>query len=63
MARHSAKVTSKGQVTIPKAIRDQLGLREGDWLVFEPKAGHVEVHKGRIVGDTELEQILSTYRQ
>ncbi|MCL4437401.1 MAG: AbrB/MazE/SpoVT family DNA-binding domain-containing protein [Thaumarchaeota archaeon] len=27
-------VTSKGQVTIPKKIRDALGLREGDRVIF-----------------------------
>lgn len=29
-----AKVTSKGQVTIPVAIRKILGIREGDKLLF-----------------------------
>ena len=29
-----AKVTSKGQVTIPIAIRRMLGIREGDKLLF-----------------------------
>ncbi|MDH3755389.1 MAG: AbrB/MazE/SpoVT family DNA-binding domain-containing protein [Acidimicrobiia bacterium] len=33
----AAKLTSKGQVTVPKAVRDALGLEEGDELVF-----HVE---------------------
>jgi AbrB family looped-hinge helix DNA binding protein len=30
----AAKVTSKGQVTIPKAVRAALGIREGDEIVF-----------------------------
>lgn len=30
-----ARVTSKGQLTIPKEVRRALGVREGDRLVFE----------------------------
>ena len=30
----AAKVTSKGQVTVPKAVRDALGIVEGDKIVF-----------------------------
>jgi antitoxin PrlF len=30
----AAKVTSKGQVTVPKAVRDALGIKEGDDVVF-----------------------------
>ena len=33
------KVTSKGQVTIPKEIRDKLGIRPGEGLAFEEKTG------------------------
>lgn len=29
-----AKVTSKGQITIPRSVRDALALRTGDRVVF-----------------------------
>jgi AbrB family looped-hinge helix DNA binding protein len=35
----AAKVTSKGQVTVPKAVRDALGIRDGDEVVFRVE-GH-----------------------
>ncbi len=31
---YSARLTSKGQVTIPKAVREALELNEGDEIVF-----------------------------
>lgn len=30
----AARVTSKGQVTVPKSVRDALGIEEGDEVVF-----------------------------
>lgn len=30
----AAKVTSKGQVTVPKAVREALGIKVGDEVVF-----------------------------
>ncbi len=30
----TAKITSKGQITIPLAVRDKMGLRAGDQVVF-----------------------------
>jgi antitoxin PrlF len=30
----AAKVTSKGQITIPKAVRDALGIEAGDEVAF-----------------------------
>jgi antitoxin PrlF len=30
----SARLTSKGQITIPRSVREALGLGEGDHVVF-----------------------------
>jgi len=41
----SATITSKGQVTIPKEVRQVLGLEVGDRLAFEVRDdGVVEIH-------------------
>lgn len=31
---YCSKVTSKGQITVPKAVREALALREGDRMSF-----------------------------
>ena len=36
-------VTSKGQVTIPKEVRQQLGIRQGTRVQFELVGDHVEL--------------------
>ena len=36
-------VTSKGQVTIPKQVRRELGIRQGSRVVFAVKNGKAEV--------------------
>jgi AbrB family looped-hinge helix DNA binding protein len=41
----AARVTSKGQVTVPKAIRDALGIQEGDSLLFTLRDNQVLVEK------------------
>ena len=30
----AARLTSKGQVTIPRSVREALGLRDGDAVIF-----------------------------
>ncbi len=36
---YRARITSKGQVTIPAAVRRATGLKPGDDIGFEPKTG------------------------
>jgi len=50
------KVTSKGQVTIPKEIRETLGVNEGDKLIFLVEGDKVVLRK---VGSEKLSDILS----
>lgn len=40
----TATITSKGQVTIPRDIREKLDLRQGDRLVFYGEDGKAVVH-------------------
>jgi antitoxin PrlF len=40
-----AKVTSKGQVTIPKKVRERLGVQPGEDVGFEEKDGVVFIRK------------------
>ena len=35
----ATNITSKGQVTVPKAIRDYLGLKPGSAVIFERAPG------------------------
>jgi AbrB family looped-hinge helix DNA binding protein len=42
---YRAKITSKGQVTIPAEVRALYGLETGDWIVLDPQKEYVEVRK------------------
>jgi AbrB family looped-hinge helix DNA binding protein len=41
----AAKVTSKGQITIPKQVRDKLGLQPGEGIIFVEKNGIFYIRK------------------
>jgi antitoxin PrlF len=63
-----ARLSSKGQVTIPKACRDQLGLKTGSVLDFEAVDGALIVRKAEAAEDVfhkwrgrgQLPQAMST---
>jgi antitoxin PrlF len=40
-----AKITSKGQVTIPKSVREALDLHEGDELLFRVERSRAVIGK------------------
>jgi AbrB family looped-hinge helix DNA binding protein len=42
-----AKVTSKGQITVPVEIRNSLGVKPGDHLRFEQQEGGIRVVRDR----------------
>ena len=42
-----ARMTSKGQITVPHEIRRALGVRPGDQLVFEKDSGGMRVRPVR----------------
>jgi AbrB family looped-hinge helix DNA binding protein len=46
--RYAAKVTSKGQVTIPKDVRDRFALAAGDYLVFKVNEERIEVTRAPV---------------
>ena len=39
----ATSVTSKGQVTIPQSVRQQLGIRQGSRIAFVLVGDHVEM--------------------
>lgn len=40
-----AKITTKGQVTVPLELRKALKVQEGDYLIFEKKGSSVNIKK------------------
>jgi antitoxin PrlF len=49
----SAAITSKGQITVPKAIRELLGVGPGDRLAFRPR------EDGSVVVEAETVDLVS----
>lgn len=59
----TSTLTSKGQVTVPKQIRDRLKLRAGDRIDFRiDEQGHVDI-RARNVDVRELKGIVRSKRK
>lgn len=53
-----AKVTTKGQVTIPKSIRDLLDLKEGSKIIFIKKGNDIIIQNSAMIA---LEKIQNAF--
>jgi len=41
----TAKVTSKGQLTVPKAIREQMNVEPGDEILFVQRSDSIQLQR------------------
>lgn len=58
-----ATLTSKGQVTIPKSVRQKLNLREGDMVSFEENgAGKWVFAKASVGGEKSAMGVANQFR-
>ena len=53
-----AKITSKGQITIPKSIRDLLDLKEGSKIIFIQKGRDIIIKNSAMLS---LEKIQNAF--
>ncbi len=56
------KITSKGQVTIPKRLREEFGLLPGSEVEFVPAEGEIRVRKA-VGGRKRGEEVIAHLRE
>jgi looped-hinge helix DNA binding domain, AbrB family len=54
-----SRISAKGQVTIPKTIRELLNLNEGDRVAFLEENGKIVITKASLIALNELQDALS----
>ena len=54
-----ARISVKGQVTIPLAVRKSLGLKDGDKVVFAEKSGNIILLNSNRLAFEELQAALA----
>jgi len=50
-----AKITSKGQITIPVYVRKKLGVKEGDKLLFVEEEGRIFIANSTMIALREAQ--------
>jgi AbrB family looped-hinge helix DNA binding protein len=55
-----SRISSKGQVTIPKSIREILKLKEGDRVAFIQEQGKIVITKASLIALNELQDALGS---
>lgn len=55
-------VGKKGQVTIPKEIRERFGLKEGEKVIFEVRGDEIVMRPKRS-GEDYVEELVSVIRE
>ncbi|KIL45825.1 AbrB/MazE/SpoVT family DNA-binding domain-containing protein [Jeotgalibacillus soli] len=55
-------ISTKGQVTIPKKIRQRLMLRDGDQIAFIEENGFIIMTKADLASLHEIQDIISDHK-
>lgn len=58
-----AKVSSKGQITIPQRIREKYKLKPGEYVTFEEKEDGVEIKRAAVRRLDEYNEIVENIRE
>jgi AbrB family looped-hinge helix DNA binding protein len=59
----TSTISSKGQITVPKAVRDKLGLRPGARVEFELTAEGALLRKGHRGGVRAVDRVLGILKR
>jgi AbrB family looped-hinge helix DNA binding protein len=59
----TSTISAKGQITVPKAVRDKLGLRPGARVEFELTAEGALLRKGHRGGGRAVDRVLGILKR
>ena len=59
----TSTISAKGQITVPKAVRDKLGLRPGVRVEFELTAEGALLRKGQRGGVRAVDRVLGILKR